>query len=84
MSGGLQSCRGGDKAGGQRARQRDDEEAAQLLHPDDATRIRRALDDLGYTLIPEEPLWRRYDGTWDPDTFAPSDATWWVRYFDYL
>ncbi|MEO3745186.1 hypothetical protein [Plantactinospora sp. B5E13] len=62
----------------------DAEAAGQLLHPDDSTRIRQALDDLGYTLIPEEPLWQRYDGTWDPATFAPGDATWWTRYFDYL
>ncbi|MEV0811245.1 hypothetical protein [Micromonospora sp. NPDC050200] len=61
-----------------------DEDAAQLLHPDDATRIRQALGDLGYTLIPEEPLWQPYDGTWDPDIFGPGGATWWVRYFDYL
>ncbi|WP_406105727.1 hypothetical protein [Micromonospora globbae] len=59
----------------------DDEEAAQVLHPDDTTRIRRALDDLGYTLIPEGPLWKRYDGP--GDTLAPDD-TWWTRYFDYL
>ncbi|MEU9829333.1 hypothetical protein [Micromonospora chersina] len=61
-----------------------DKEAAQLLHPDDETRIRQALDDLDYTLIPEEPLWQPYDGTWDPAIFGPGDATWWVRYFDYL
>lgn len=62
----------------------DDEEAAQLLHPDDGTRIRRAIDDLSYTLIPEEPLRQRYDGAWDPDIFGPGEATWWTRYFDYL
>ncbi|MET7751628.1 hypothetical protein [Micromonospora sp. NPDC005367] len=37
--------------------------------------ISAAVDDLGYTLIPEGPLWKRYDG--------PGD-TWWTRYFDYL
>lgn len=61
-----------------------DAEAAELLHADDAHRISTALADLGYTLIPEEPLWRRYDGAWKPGIFSPSDATWWTRYFDYL
>ncbi|MEU8121325.1 hypothetical protein AB0C21_21675 [Spirillospora sp. NPDC049024] len=61
-----------------------DAEAAELLHPDDARPIRAALVDLGYRLIPEEPLWRRYDGVWDPAVFAPANATWWTRYFDYL
>ncbi|WP_346539013.1 hypothetical protein [Micromonospora sp. DPT] len=57
----------------------DDEEAAQVLHPDDTTRIRRALDDLGYTLIPEEPLWQPYNGACQRGV-----STWWDRYFDYL
>lgn len=63
---------------------RTDAEAAHLLDADDANRVHTALADLGYTLIPEEPLWRRYDGACDPAVFAPSDATWWIRYFDYL
>ncbi|MEU4237489.1 hypothetical protein [Actinoplanes sp. NPDC026619] len=37
---------------------------------------RQVQDDLGYTLIPEEPLWRPYDG-------AGISSTWWNRYFDY-
>jgi len=61
-----------------------DAEAAQLLHPDDRRRISAALADLGYTLIPEEPLRRPYDGTWDPAVFSPSGGSWWIRYFDYL
>ncbi|MGC5033566.1 hypothetical protein [Micromonospora sp. DT229] len=52
--------------------------------PHDGTRIRRALDDLDYTLILEGPLWQSYDGACDPATFAPGNATWWTRYFDYL
>ncbi|GAA3775508.1 hypothetical protein GCM10022225_74330 [Plantactinospora mayteni] len=61
-----------------------DQEAAQLLHPDDDTRIRRALEDLTYTLIPEEPLWQRYDGAWNKDNVSARVNTWWDRYFDYL
>ena len=38
------------------------EEFTELLHPDDAQRIYTALDDLGYTVVPEEPLWEDYDG----------------------
>ncbi|MFC6015657.1 hypothetical protein ACFP2T_05580 [Plantactinospora solaniradicis] len=61
-----------------------DKEAAQLLHPEDDTRIRRALADLTYTLIPEEPLWQRYNGAWTPDNRPARVDTWWDRYFDYL
>jgi hypothetical protein len=56
-----------------------DAEAAELLHRDDARRVRATLEELGYTLIPEEPLWRAYDGV-----FGPGRATWWARYFAYL
>jgi hypothetical protein len=38
---------------------------------------------MGYTLIPEEPLWNRYDGSCNPKIFG-RDASWWDRYFDYL
>ncbi|GAA4615821.1 hypothetical protein GCM10023195_70030 [Actinoallomurus liliacearum] len=61
-----------------------DAEMAELLHPDDAHRSDSALADLGYRLIPEKPLWRRYDGVWDPAVFAPQSGTWWIRFFDYL
>jgi hypothetical protein len=55
-----------------------DEEAAELLHLDDGSRIGDALADLGHVLIPEEPLWQPYDGAW------PDVRNWWDRYFDYL
>lgn len=61
-----------------------DAEAAALLHPDDAQRVQIALTGLGYTVIPEEPLWEPYDGICDPAVFGPSEPTWWIRYFDYL
>ncbi|MGI5238589.1 hypothetical protein [Dactylosporangium sp. CA-139066] len=61
-----------------------DTEATELLHTDDADRVQTALADLGYILIPEEPLWEPYDGVCDPGIFAPSEATWWIRYFDYI
>jgi hypothetical protein len=60
-----------------------DAEAAALLHPDDARRVHGALADLGYTLVPEETLWNRYDGACSPKIFGPN-ATWWDRYFGYL
>ena len=59
-------------------------ETARLLHADDADRIYAALGDLDYVLIPEEPLWQPYDGACDPAIFAPTEATWWTRYFDYV
>jgi len=58
-------------------------EADQLMHPDDAHRVHTALADVGYTLIPEEPLWRDYDGACPP-AISRAPATWWIRYFDYL
>ena len=58
-------------------------ETDQLLHPDDANRIHAAMADLGYTLIPEEPLWQDYDGASHP-SISRAPATWWIRYFDYL
>ncbi|WP_229069758.1 hypothetical protein [Actinoplanes sp. DH11] len=56
-----------------------DEEAAEMLHPDDDRRIRAALGDLGYRLVPEEPLWESYDGN-APGAFP----YWWDRFFGYL
>ncbi len=63
-----------------------DAETAELLHPDDARRISDTLTDLGYTLIPEEPLWETYDGVSDLARYCPDDGppSWWIRYFDYL
>nr|AGS49731.1 hypothetical protein [uncultured bacterium esnapd14] len=61
-----------------------DAEATELLHTTDRDRVSAALGALGYTLIPEEPLWQTYDGTWEPAVFSPSAGTWWNRYFDYL
>ena len=61
-----------------------DAEAADLLDPRDADRVHTALTDLGYILIPEQPLWEPYSGVWDPAVFGPSRPTWWIRYFDYL
>ena len=50
-----------------------------LLHPDDGRLIDSALADLGYVRVPEEPLWRRYDGA----GMLP-DSAWWDRFFCYL
>jgi hypothetical protein len=61
------------------------EEFTELLHPDDAQRIYTALDDLGYTVVPEEPLWQTYDGNGPlPLSYHTHLPTWWIRFFDYL
>jgi hypothetical protein len=62
------------------------EEFTELLHPDDAERIYAALGSLGYTVVPEEPLWRPYDGSGPLRQFYPAEnpPTWWIRFFDYL
>jgi hypothetical protein len=58
-----------------------DAEAAALLHPDDDRRARAALADLGWVLVPEEPLWRPYDGAVRP---PHRPRNWWTRFFDHL
>jgi len=51
------------------------EEFTKQLHPDDAQRIYTALDDLGYIVVPQEPLLRE-----EHDGFG----TWWDRFFGYV
>jgi hypothetical protein len=51
------------------------EEFTRQLHPDDAQRIYTALNDLGYTVVPEQPLYEaEHDGF----------GTWWDRFFGYV
>ena len=52
---------------------------------DDADRIFGVLDALNYIVVPEEPLWRDYDGpSLLSTTASTSRVTWWTRYFDYV
>lgn len=61
------------------------EEFTEPLHRDDAERIYTALDDLGYTVVLEEPLWQPYDGDGPLRLFYPEHPpTWWIGFFDYL
>lgn len=46
---------------------------------DDEAAVRAALGDLGYRLVPEEPLWESYDG--NTPGLVPY---WWARFFGYL
>lgn len=61
------------------------EEFEQMAAALDVDGIATALDDLGYILLAEEPLWSDYTG---PSALTQVDArhgaTWWTRYFDYL
>jgi hypothetical protein len=62
-------------------------ELTEALHPDDAIRTKAALEDLGYTIVPEEPLSRPYDGAsrWFERFYSNENPpTWWIRFFDYL
>jgi hypothetical protein len=60
-----------------------DWDLADRVHPDDRVRIDAALSDLGYTLVPLQPLRRPYDGVLGPDPFVRG-TTWWIRFFDWL
>ena len=64
------------------------EEFTRQLHPDDAQRIYTALDDLGYTVVPEDPLrGEDYDGYAfgsDPRIQIQYRPTWWDRFFGYV
>ncbi|MFI5533019.1 hypothetical protein ACIA8O_31225 [Kitasatospora sp. NPDC051853] len=51
---------------------------AGALDPADLARVEEVLAELGYVVLPERLLWRRYDGV------VPGLETWWNRYFDYL
>jgi hypothetical protein len=64
------------------------EEFTRQLHPDDAQRIYTALADLGYTVVPEDPLrGAEYDGYAfgsDPGIQIQYRPTWWDRFFGYV
>jgi hypothetical protein len=64
----------------------DTEETELLLEARDRNRIVAAPEDLGYFIVPEALLWRRYDGASDAlrDRYATQPPTWFTRYFDWL
>ena len=62
----------------------DQEEHDALLDPADAGRVHAVLDDLGYVVVPEAPLWRDYDGPSRLSVLSDPQPTWWLRFFDYL
>lgn len=58
------------------------------VHQDDARRIEEALVGLGYLVVPMDVLDTRYDGpngwVFGSSPYEKTDATWFIRYFDYL
>lgn len=62
----------------------DQEEFDALVHESDVARISGCLDEGDYTLVPEAPLWKSYDGRVPAGVFLESKPSWWIRYFDYL
>lgn len=62
----------------------DTEEMETLLDAEDADSVYRVLDDLGYVVVPEAPLWVPYDGPSQISLPGEARGTWWVRFFDYL
>ncbi|GAA0314705.1 hypothetical protein [Kineococcus aurantiacus] len=61
-----------------------DEETDLLVDAADAVRIRAVLSRLDLTLVPEDPLWRAYDGDGPLGPHLGAGRTWFERYFDYL
>ena len=62
----------------------DAEETAVLLDPEDEARVEGALDHLGYVVVPEQELWRDYDGPSEFIVGAGHGGTWWTRFFDWF
>lgn len=64
----------------------DEAEAEGALTPADRRTVETAAVSLGYVLIPEPILRRPYDGvTRLGEHSSPyGEATWWIRFFDYL
>ncbi|MFE3199943.1 hypothetical protein [Embleya sp. NPDC059237] len=59
--------------------------APAYVGPEETERVAAALDDLGYTVVPEDLLRTTYDGASRlADHYTVEDApTWWIRFFDY-
>lgn len=55
-----------------------------LIHPHDMATIEAGLDEFGFVLVPEDPLWDPYDGVVATAVFGEGRATWWTRFFDYI
>ena len=51
-----------------------------LLEESDGQRLVRALRTIDHFVVPEELMWKTYDG--NVEVFG--DGTWWTRYFDYI
>ncbi|MER7540095.1 hypothetical protein ABTX77_35745 [Streptomyces sp. NPDC097704] len=62
------------------------EEEHELLHATDRLHVEKEFEALGYTVISEHPLRRRYDGVSDLVSSYPPEhpPAWWIRFFDYL
>lgn len=61
-----------------------DEESDRLVDVEDARRVRAVLLRLGLVLVPEDPLWKAYDGKGPLGPHMGLGRTWFERYFDYL
>jgi hypothetical protein len=59
-----------------------EEESKLLIDPADEARIQQALTGLGYVVLPEHPLWTRYDG--NLQFLRDQNGSWWDRFFSYL
>ncbi|MFB7540268.1 hypothetical protein ACFC0N_10285 [Streptomyces zaomyceticus] len=64
----------------------DEAEASAALTSADRRTVETAVASLGYVLIPEPALHRPYDGltALGTHTSPRGEATWWIRFFDYL
>jgi hypothetical protein len=64
----------------------DQAQMAMLIDDQDRHAVARALGDGGYRIVPEDLMWRPYDGRSDSlrAAYATSIPSWWIRYFDYI
>ncbi|WP_406080299.1 hypothetical protein OG468_07010 [Streptomyces zaomyceticus] len=64
----------------------DEAEASGALTSADRRTVETAVASLGYVLVPEPALHHPYDGVTSLGTHTSprGEATWWIRFFDYL
>jgi hypothetical protein len=63
-----------------------DAERDSLMAEADRSRVEFALGESGYVVLPEDVLWKRYDGVNQAllTLYGDRRPEWFIRYFDYI